>query len=147
MTPRRRWMLHTTGLGLSLWLRPASATPEAMTTAVRELTGGARPQTGKVKLDLSELVENGNAVPVTVTVDSAMTASDHVRRIALFTERNPRPEVAVFQLGPAAGRARVDTRIRLATSQQVLALAQLGDGTWWQHRVDVIVTLAACIES
>ncbi len=69
------------------------------------------------------------------------------RRIALLTERNPRPEVAVFQLGPAAGRARIDTRIRLATSQQVLALAQLGDGTWWQHRVDVIVTLAACIES
>jgi len=147
MTPRRRWMFHTSGLGLSLWLRPASAAPEAMTTALRELTGGARPQTGKVRLELSELVENGNAVPVTVTVDSAMTASDHVRRIALFTERNPRPEVAVFQLGPAAGRARVDTRIRLATSQQVRALAQLGDGTWWQHSVEVIVTLAACIES
>lgn len=140
---RRRWLLHTSGLGLALWLRPAGATPEALAAAVRGLTGGSAVQTGRVRLELAELVENGNAVPVSISVEGDAA----VRRIALFTERNPRPEVAVFQLGPAAGRARVDTRIRLATSQQVLALAQLDDGSWWQHRVEVIVTLAACIES
>ena len=101
---------------------------------------------GKVVLNIAPLVENGNAVPVTVTVTSPMSAIDHVVSIALFNERNPQPDVAQFTLGPRAGRARVSTRMRLATSQQVVALARLNDGTFWAHRVDVIVTLAACIE-
>ena len=73
--------------------------------------------------------------------------SEHVRRIAVFNERNPQRDVVVFTLGPRAGRARVATRIRLATSQKLVAVAQLSDGSWWQHGVDVIVTLAACVES
>jgi sulfur-oxidizing protein SoxY len=75
-----------------------------------------------------------------------MTAADHVREIAVFTEKNPQLDVVRFHLGPANGRAEVATRIRLATSQHVVALARLSDGSVWQHSVDVLVTLAACIE-
>jgi len=92
------------------------------------------------------MVENGNAVPVTVRVDSPMTAADHVVAIALFTGRNPLPEVAEFRLGPVNGVARVSTRIRLATSQKVVAAARMADGRIRTRQVDVLVTLAACVE-
>jgi sulfur-oxidizing protein SoxY len=127
-------------------VRPASATPQALREAVAAFTGGGVPREGRVKLDLAELVENGNAVPVTVSVQSPMTEADHVRRIALFTEHNPEPGVAVFHLSPRNGRAVVSTRMRLATSQQVLVLAQMSDGSFWQTAMDVVVTLAACVE-
>ncbi|MBI5719022.1 MAG: SoxY-related AACIE arm protein [Burkholderiales bacterium] len=126
--------------------RPASATPQALREAVAAFTGGAEPRSGRVRLELAELVENGNAVPVTVSVQSPMTEADHVRRIALFTERNPDPGVAIFHFSPRNGRAWVSTRMRLATSQQVLALAQMNDGSCWQATMDVVVTLAACVE-
>ncbi len=146
MTGRRTLLLSgLAGLG-SVLLRPAGATPAALQAAVSRFTGGASVQDGRVTLDISPLVENGNTVPVTVSVASPMTTGDHVKRIALFTERNPQPEVAVFHLGPANGRAVVGTRMRLATSQTVVALAQLSDGSVWQQRVEVIVTLAACVE-
>jgi sulfur-oxidizing protein SoxY len=111
-----------------------------------DFAGGATPRDGRVTLDIASLIDNGNVVPVTVQVQSPMTAADHVQRIALFTEQNPQPEVAVFHLGPRNGRAHVGTRMRLANSQTVTALALLNDGSVWRARVDVIVTLAACIE-
>lgn len=132
--------------GAMVLVRPALATPEEMAAAVRVYTGGAQPQKGKVALEIDQLVENGNAVPVTIRVDSPMTAAEHVTAIALFNERNPLPDVARFKLGPRAGKAEVSTRIRLATSQQLLAVARLSDGSWWQASADVVVTLAACIE-
>lgn len=144
---KRRQLLNlTAGLVGTTLLPAAQATPESMRAAVQAFTGGAAVQTGRVKLEIATLVDNGNTVPVVVAVDSPMTASEHVRRIGLFNEANPQPEVAVFELGPHNGLARVATRIRLATSQRVLALAQLNDGSWWQAQADVIVTLAACIE-
>lgn len=150
MTSRRT--LIRNGLGivaagpLLLLSRPATATPAMLQVVIAGFTGGAAVNPGRVKLQIAELVENGNAVPVTVSVDSPMNAADHVKRIGLFNERNPQPDVAVFELSPANGRAEIGTRIRLATSQTVVALAELSDGSFWQHRVDVIVTLAACIE-
>lgn len=143
MTARREVLV--VGLG-TLLLRPATATPDSLRAALAAFTGGAPLREGRVALDIAPLVENGNAVPVSISVSSAMTASDHVRRIALFTSRNPQPEVLVMHLGPRSGRAVVATRMRLATSQQVLAVAELSDGTYWQQGVDVIVTLAACVE-
>lgn len=143
MTARRDVLV--VGLG-TLLLRPATATPDSLRAALAAFTGGAPLREGRVALDIAPLVENGNAVPVSISVSSAMTATDHVRRIALFTSRNPQPEVLVMHLGPRSGRAVVATRMRLATSQQVLAVAELSDGTYWQQGVDVIVTLAACVE-
>ncbi len=131
--------------GLTAWVAPAAlANPASLQAAILAFTGGAAVQDGKVRLDISPLVENGNTVPVTVSVPGLDAAQ--VRRLALFTERNPQPEVAVFQLGPLAGRAVVTTRMRLATSQTVVALAQLADGSCWQQRLQVVVTLAACVE-
>jgi sulfur-oxidizing protein SoxY len=145
---RRGLLQRGLGLGALIVMRPAiGATPADLDAAIRAFAGGAPVATGKVRLDVAPLVENGNAVPITVTVESPMTPADHVRSIAVFNERNPQRDVVVFTLGPRSGRSRVATRIRLATSQRLVAVAQLSDGTFWQHGVDVIVTLAACVES
>jgi len=134
--------------GAWLTLRPASGqTRFELDAAVRAFAAGAPIREGKVTFDVAPLVENGNAVPITVSVDSPMTAADHVRNIAVFNEKNPQRDVVVFTLGPRSGRARVATRIRLATSQRLIAVARLSDGSCWQQGVDVIVTLAACVES
>ncbi len=125
----------------------AGASPAAMRDAIAAFTGGADVRDGGVHLEVPELVENGNAVPVSVGVDSPMTEREHVRRIALFNEKNPLPQVAEFRLGPRSGAARVATRIRLADSQRIVAIAELSDGRFLRHAVDVIVTLAACIEN
>jgi sulfur-oxidizing protein SoxY len=132
---------------VSVVVRPAAATPETQAAAVRAFTGGRAPRDGRVTLDIAELIDNGNVVPVRIDVVSPMTAADHVQRIALFTERNPSPEVLVFHLGPHNASAQVATRMRLATSQTITAIAVMSDGSLWQHRVDVVVTLAACIET
>ncbi len=127
-------------------VRPAQATPAMLTSAIRNVVGEAQIRTGRVKLDIPPLVENGNTVPMTVRVASPMTASDYVKSIHVFNEKNPQPNVANFHLTPGAGRAQVATRIRLADSQKVVAIARLSDGSFWSATVDVIVTLAACTE-
>jgi sulfur-oxidizing protein SoxY len=136
------------GIGLApvIALDPARATPATMQEAIQKVVGSARVTPGKVKLELPPLSENGNAVPLTVSVESAMTEAEHVRAIHLFTEKNPQPDVASFFLGPRAGRARVATRIRLADTQTVVAISELSDGSFWSGSADVVVTLAACLE-
>jgi sulfur-oxidizing protein SoxY len=133
-----------TGLAISLVVRAAPA--EDIAAAIASFTGGAPVSTGKVKLDIPALVENGNTVPMTVTVDSPMSATDRVSTIAIFNEKNPERGVAVFSLGPRAAKASVSTHIRLAASQKLTAIARLSDGAFWSGTVDVVVTLAACIE-
>jgi sulfur-oxidizing protein SoxY len=148
MNSRRTWLLGgLLGSLATVPMRPAQATPEAMQAAVLNFTGGRVPRDGRVQLEIAELIDNGNAVPVRISVQSPMTAADHVQRIALFTARNPQPEVVVFHLSPRNAVAQVATRMRLATSQTITALALMNDGTVWRHEADVIVTLAACIES
>jgi len=150
--PSRRSVLQTAGAlaGAGTFarisLRPALATPEMMQDAVRAAIGEAQVQKGKVKLDLPPLVENGNSVPCTVTVDSPMTANDHVKAIHIFNEKNPQPNVISVKLGPRAGKASFSTRIRLADTQNITAIAEMSDGSCWSDEVFVIVTLAACVE-
>jgi len=127
-------------------VRPLQATPAMLASAIRNVVGSAEVHTGKVKLDIPPLVENGNTVPMTVSVASPMTPEDHVKSIHVFNEKNPQPNIGNFHIGPAAGRAQVSTRIRLADSQKVVAIAQLSDGSFWSASVDVVVTLAACTE-
>ena len=127
-------------------LRPVAATPETMATAIRAVVGSAQVQTGKVKLDIPPLVENGNTVPMTVSVASPMNANDHVKSIHVFNEKNPQPNLGNFFLGPRAGRAQVSTRVRLADSQKITAIAHLSDGSFWSVTAEVVVTLAACTE-
>ncbi len=126
---------------------PAQAnTPGQMETAIRRVIGEADIRKGRVTLDLPPLVENGNTVPMTVSVDSPMTKDDYVKAIHVFNEKNPQANVVSMQLGPRAGKARVSTRIRLAGTQRLTAIAELSDGTYWSDTQEVIVTLAACLE-
>ena len=131
---------------VAVTLRPAEATPATMAAAIRNVVGEAVVRTGKVKLDVPPLVENGNTVPMTVSVASPMTSDDHVKSIHVFNEKNPQPNIGNFYLGPNCGRAQVSTRIRLADSQKIVAIARLSDGSFWSVSVEVIVTLAACTE-
>jgi sulfur-oxidizing protein SoxY len=149
---RRRFLIETAvlagvaGFGLSLTPTPSSATPASMRAAIKKVVGEAPLNRGKLKIDLPPLIENGNAVPMTLTCDSPMTTEDHVKAMYVFTEKNPQPNVISIALGPRAGRASVSTRIRLADSQKVVAIAQMSDGSFWSEEIEVIVTLAACLE-
>ncbi len=110
------------------------------------VTNGAPVRKGKVKLELPQLADNGNSVPIRITVDSPMTAADHVKSIRLYSERNPVRNMANFYLGPRAGRAEINSRVRLAGSQRVTAVAQLSDGTFWSDTAPIVVTLSACLD-
>jgi sulfur-oxidizing protein SoxY len=142
----RRSFLAGAALITVLPLASARATPEAMAAAIKEVVGGATIRAGRVKLDLPPLVENGNAVPLTVSVESPMTPADHIRAIHVFNEKNPQPHVFDARLGPRNGRAVVATRIKLGDSQKIIAIAETSAGEFWSASADVIVTLAACIE-
>ncbi|WP_342119184.1 SoxY-related AACIE arm protein [Pseudoduganella sp. OTU4001] len=143
MTTRRQLLA---ALPLLVIARPAAATPDEMAATIATYTKNAKPANARVHIDIAKLIDNGNAVPITVRVDSPMTEQDHVTDIAIFNEKNPLPDVARFQLTPLSGKAEISTRIRLATSQKLTAVARTSDGQWWQQTVDVIVTLAACVE-
>ena len=144
---QRRKLIHLgLAFGATVVVPAARATSSEMQDAIRGYANGAPVRPGKVKLDVSPLVENGNAVPITVSVDSPMSATEHVTGIAVFNDRNPQRDVVRFTLSQRSGKALVSTRIRLATSQQLVAVARLSDGSYWSHSVDVLVTLAACLE-
>ncbi|HEY7663366.1 MAG TPA: SoxY-related AACIE arm protein [Xanthobacteraceae bacterium] len=149
---RRRFLIDTAalagaaGVGFALATSPASATPASMRAAIRRVIGEAAVNKGRIKIDLPPLIENGNAVPLTLTCESPMTADNHVKAIHVFTEKNPQPNVISIRLGPRAGRATVSTRMRLADSQKVVAIAQMSDGSFWSDELEVVVTLAACLE-
>lgn len=117
-----------------------------MPAVIARLVGTAKVNQGRVKVGLPPLVENGHLVPLTVRVESPMTETDHVKAIHVFTDKNPLPEVISFYLGPRAGRASLSTRVRLADSENVVAIAQMSDGSFWSETVHVVVTTAACLE-
>jgi sulfur-oxidizing protein SoxY len=145
----RRELLLGSGASAAALLvavRTADATSESLQAAIRNVTGSTEIGRGKVKLDIPPLVENGNAVPLTVTVESPMTEADHVKAIHVFNEKNPQPHVFDARLGPRNGRAVISTRIKLADAQKVVAIAETSQGEFFSASADVIVTIAACIE-
>lgn len=146
MNRREFLTASSTAVTIAMTTQAVFATPVEVRDAIRQLVGSATINPGRVKLDLPPLVENGNVVPIKITVDSPMNASDRVKAIHLFAEKNPLPIVAVFHFGPRAGRADVDVRIRLADSQTVIAICEMSDGSFWSDRVDTVVTLSACVE-
>lgn len=147
---KRRDFLAGSAAGLiaTVIVRPVSALTQSdvLKALVARYAAGGAVREGRVKFDIARLVDNGNSVPVEVTVDSPMTVQQHVVGIALFNEKNPQNDIAQFTLSPLAGRARVATRIRLATTQQLVAVAKMNDGSCWTHTVEVLVTVASCIE-
>lgn len=144
---RRLLQAGAAAVAARVLVQPAQAQDSAaMAAAVTQFAAGQAVRPGRVKLEIAPLVDNGNVVPMRVRVDSPMTAADHVAEIAVFNEKNPQKDVARFTLGPRAGKADISTRIRLATSQKLVALARMNDGSVWSDTVDVVVVLAACIE-
>ena len=155
MTTRREFLVLACGAASIAAARKAGAQIDpnqqalrkaAMQEALRRVVGDAPVRRGRVRLELPPLIDNGNSVPLSVAVESPMTLSDHVKAIHVFTEKNPLPEVVSVYLGPRAGRARMSTRVRLADTQTVLAIAQLSDGSFWSDSAEVVVTLSACLE-
>jgi sulfur-oxidizing protein SoxY len=146
---RRRFVALLAGLAAVplLPFRAARAQADPFAALLRQVTGGATVRPGRVSVDTPRLADNGHSVPLTVSVESPMTAADHVRSITLLSEKNPRPIMATFHLGPQAGRAEVATRVRLATTQRVLAIAQLSDGSYWSGSAEVEVTESACLDA
>jgi sulfur-oxidizing protein SoxY len=149
---RRRFLSAAGGLAVAAAL-PTAATaqmnrmpPNNMPAVIARLVGNAKVNQGRVKVGLPPLVENGHLVPLTVRVESPMTEADHVKAIHVFTDKNPLPEVVSFYLGPRAGRATLSTRVRLADTEDVVAIAQMSDGSFWSETVHVVVTTAACLE-
>ncbi len=141
----RRRFLVLAGSGLTVPLepiRPAHATPVQVAALIAQLVGDAEIHDARVKLDLPVMVENGNSVSMTVSVDTPVGG---VRSIDVFAEGNPLPHVLRVQFGPQAGAPRFTTRIRLATSQTMIAIAKLADGSCWRDSVDLLVTLAAAL--
>lgn len=123
----------------------AHATPDEM-AAAREALFGDRPiNEGRVNLKLPPISENGYSVPLRVSVESPMTPDDYVKQIAVFSPKNPLPDIARFHLGPQSGRAEVSTRIRLAGTQKLQAVAEMSDGSLWAGTAETVVTLAACV--
>ena len=126
--------------------QPASATPEAMRAVMRAITGDAPVRKGRVQVDLPPLVENGNTVPMTVTVESPMTARDHVTAIHVLNEKNPQPYVLTVHMNHRAGKPHFATRIKLGDTQRGVAIAPMSDGSFGSGEQEVIVTNAACLE-
>jgi sulfur-oxidizing protein SoxY len=146
---RRRFLAATAALPLLAHVRAAKALPaiEALQPLVEKITGGAPLREGRVKLDIPTLSDNGHAVPLRISVSSAMNEADHVRAIHVLSEKNPRPVIAVFHLNPSCGRAEISTRVRLNGAQNLLVIAAMSDGSYWASSAEVIVTETACLDA
>src|SRR5215813_12282667 len=124
--------------------RPAAATPQEAAETIAKFTGGKTAEKGKISIDLPEIAENGNTVPLTISVESPMTADDHVTDIIVVAEGNPRPGLATFHLTPLSGRAEAATRIRLAATQNIVVVAKTSKGQFFTEQKPVKVTIGGC---
>ena len=148
---RRHWLKRIQSLSilaLGAWFSPltAIAKKEDATKAIQEITGGKHIIDGKVKLVIPPLVENGNLVVLKLSVDSPMTANDYAKSVHVIAEGNPLPNIFTVHLTPRSGTANITTRVRLADSQTVWAIAQMSDGSFYQGSAETLVTLSACTE-
>ena len=145
----RRMYLSALGLlGLSTWMAPSltmAKKPEAM-EAIAKIAGSNTIRDGRVKLVIPPLVESGNLVVLKLSIESPITANDYVKAVHVIAEENPSPNIFTAYFTPRSGRAELTTRVRLADSQRVWAIAQMSDGSFWQGYADTLVTLSACTE-
>ncbi|MDH3594075.1 MAG: thiosulfate oxidation carrier protein SoxY [Rhodospirillales bacterium] len=130
--------------GLTLLPQAASADAAAVDAAIKGLIGGKTPQAGRITLDLPQIAENGNTVPITVEVDSPMTEQDYCKAVHIFADKNPQPGVASINFTPACGKAKASTRMRLAKTQNVVAVAEMSDGSVYTAKAEVKVTIGGC---
>ena len=131
-------------LAVAGWNGAAFATPKDAADDIAKFTGGKTAEKGKVSIDLPEIAENGNTVPLSVSVDAPMTADNYVSEVLIVAEGNPRPGVATFQFSPLSGKAVASTRIRLATTQNIVAVAKTSKGEFFMAQKLVKVTIGGC---
>ena len=112
--------------------------------AYDKLVAGAQPAPSFVKLEMPEIAENGNMVPFTVSVDSPMTEAEHVKTITILSTGNPQPVIATFELSPISGRAVISGRLRLARTQDIVAVALMNTGALHSGVTNVKVTVGGC---
>lgn len=145
---RRDFLIGSTAAAaLSLALAKSSAAqdrPQALEDALKKVMGDAKPADGKITLDLPEIAENGNTVPFTLSVDSPMTDTNYVKRLHIFASANPQADVASFTFTPLSGKAAASSRMRLAKTQDVVAVAELSDGKFLLGKRTVKVTIGGC---
>ena len=147
MTDRSRREVLALGAGalaLAGAVAPAAATPPEAAAEIAKFTGGKPTTKGKITIDLPEIAENGNTVPLTITVDSPMTADDHISDILVVADGNPRPGLATFHLSPMSGRAEAATRIRLAATENIIVVAKTSKGQFLTEQKPVKVTIGGC---
>ncbi len=130
--------------GARLIIGPAQASPDSAEAFMSKLIGGRATKGGKITLKLPPIAENGNTVPLTVSVDSPMTASNYVKTVHVVADGNPNPEVASFHFTPASGKAQATTRIRMAKTQNIIAVAEMSDGSLYRTARNVKVTIGGC---
>jgi sulfur-oxidizing protein SoxY len=122
----------------------SDAATEALDAAIAEFTGGAEMAEGRIRLSTPEIAENGNTVPIEVDVDSDMTPESYVESVIVLADGNPNPGVVTFHFSPASGAAVAKTRIRLAKTQNVIAVAKMNDGSFYRASNEVKVTIGGC---
>lgn len=137
---RRRLLLTTTSLPMALWLQGATG------SVVQELVDGREISESGIKIEMPRIAETGNSVPITVSVDSPMTESDYVKMIHIIVPGNPEKKAATWHLTPMSGKAAISTRIRLAKTQTVRAIAEMSDDSVRGAGVNIVVTVGACVE-
>lgn len=148
--PERRGLLIGLGagglavVGMTLVPRAVLASPEDVKMAIEERIGDAVAKEGRISLELPQIAENGNTVPISFEIDSPMTESDYVKAVHVFAEQNPLPNVASFYFTPRSGKAWISTRMRLLKTQYVVAVAEMSDGSVYMASTEVKVTLGGC---
>lgn len=146
---RRTVLLGATAAGILTSFLQAGPTlaqtpPQTWEEAVKKIMGDAKPADGKMMIDLPEIAENGNTVPFSVSVESPMTEKDHVKAVHVFSTGNPQPAIASYRMTPASGKAMVSSRMRLAKTQDIVAVAELSDGKFLMGKRMVKVTIGGC---
>jgi len=146
MTRREAIVLGAGGTALALagWPGAALADAKAAADEIAKFTGGKAAEKGNITIELPEIAENGNTVPLAFTVDSPMTEADHVTDVLVLADGNPRPGVATFRFSPMSGKAEASTRIRLATTQNIVVVAKTKSGQFLSEQKLVKVTIGGC---
>ena len=142
---RRGALLLGAGMTLTLVaIDDGVATPAEADAEIAKFTGGKATESGKITIDLPDIAENGNTVPLAIKVDSPMTAGDYVSEIRVIADGNPNPGIVKFHLTPMAGRAEVATRVRLNSTENVIVVAKTSTGRFYAERKVVKVTVGGC---
>ena len=148
--PERRSLLIGLGVGglavvgMTLVPRAVLANPEDVMMAIEQRIGDKATMDGRISLELPQIAENGNTVPIAFEVDSPMTEGDYVKAVHIFAEKNPLPDVASFYFTPRSGKARASTRMRMLKTQNIVAVAEMSDGSVYMTKTEVKVTIGGC---